>query len=301
MDQGIFQGMPPSEMTTPSRQAGDDDPTGDGLRWGCCGSMIAPAADPVGIGIIETLAEIGYDYIELSLADLAALPEAAFEALAGRVARSGLPCEACNNFFPPRVRLTGAQASLPAALEYARAALERAARLGVRTIVFGSAGAKNVPEGFPREAAWDQLVELLGRLGPLAAGLGMTIAIEPLSRGEANIVNRAAEGLRLASEVGHPGVQLLIDYYHLTLEGEDPSVILQAGPALRHLHFAQAAGRSFPTAGDAASDRFFSLLHQVRYCGRCSIEAFTADFPADARRALRVMRDTVKRAASWLA
>ena len=37
------------------------------------------------------------------------------------VERSGLRCEACNNFFPPQVRLTGPAADLPAALEYAEA------------------------------------------------------------------------------------------------------------------------------------------------------------------------------------
>jgi len=36
-------------------------------RFGCCGSMIAPASDPVGLAIVEDLAAFGYDYIELSL------------------------------------------------------------------------------------------------------------------------------------------------------------------------------------------------------------------------------------------
>ena len=93
------------------------------LRLGCCGSMISPATDPVGVEIIEALAQFGFDYIELSLSDLAALPPPAFTRLKQRIERSGIPCEACNNFFPPRVRLTGSEARLPAALDYAQAAM----------------------------------------------------------------------------------------------------------------------------------------------------------------------------------
>jgi len=52
------------------------------------------------VEIVEALAEIGYDYIELSLSDLTALPEPAFASLVERVNRSGIRCEACNNFFP---------------------------------------------------------------------------------------------------------------------------------------------------------------------------------------------------------
>jgi sugar phosphate isomerase/epimerase len=91
-----------------------------GEIMGCCGSMISPSTDPIGIEIVETMAEIGFDYTELSLSDIAALPEGAFADLARRVERSRIQCEACNNFFPRTIRLTGAEAHLHVALDYAR-------------------------------------------------------------------------------------------------------------------------------------------------------------------------------------
>ncbi len=123
--------------------------------------MIDPVRDPIGSAIVERLADLGFDYIELSLADLAALPEGEFARIVSRVGRSGIGCEACNNFFPPRIRLTGPEARLGEALAYAGKAIERAARLGASIIVFGSSGAKNVPAGFSKEEAWKQIVELL--------------------------------------------------------------------------------------------------------------------------------------------
>lgn len=262
----------------------------NGIRFGCCGSMISPATDPVGVEIVDSLARFGFDYIELSLSDLMTLPEAAFAGLKRRIEHSGIRCEACNNFFPPRVRLTGGEARLSAALDYARQAIERAAALGAQIIVFGSSGAKNVPPSFPKDAAWKQLVTLLQALGPLAEPHKITIAIEHLNRQESNIVNLAAEGLLLAHEVNHPNVQLLIDYYHLMMEREESSVILEAGAAVRHVHFARAVGRSFPTEAAPDFGRFFERLRQARYHGRCSVEAYTRDFAADAPRAIQLLR-----------
>lgn len=260
------------------------------MRYGCCGSMVAQEPDGTGVEIVEQLAEIGYDYIELSLAHLMALPEAEFQALAGRVRRSGIPCEACNNFFPPRVRLTGSQVDWTQVKAYTAAAIERAASLGVRVIVFGSSGAKNVPEGFPKDRAWEQIVDVLRMAGPLAGEHGITIAIEPLNRRESNIVNTVAEGLTLARQASSPHVRLLVDYYHLALEGEDPAIVAAARDQVAHVHFARVEGRSFPTTIEASYEPFFANLRSIGYEARVSVEAYSQDFRSDAVQALAVLR-----------
>jgi sugar phosphate isomerase/epimerase len=257
--------------------------------------MIAAAHDPIGIESVETAAALGFDYVELSLADMAALDAASFERLAARVSASGLRCEACNNFFPPRVRLTGETADPDTALAYAAAALERAARLGVEVVVLGSSGAKNVPPGFPLRAARAQLRALLQGLGPLAASHGITIVLEPISRPEANFINRAAEALALVMEVGHAHIRLLIDYYHLAKEGEQPEIIRTAGSAVRHLHFASPGARAFPTLWEAPYGAFFQAIADIGYDARLSIEAFTSDFAAEAPPALALLRAAISR------
>lgn len=264
------------------------------MRVGCCASMIAPQRDPVGIESVETMAALGFDYIELSLAHLARASEDTFKEMAARVARSGLRCEACNNFFPPDVRLTGPHASLDVALSYAALAMGRAERLGVEIIVLGSSGAKNVPEGFPPEDAREQLLALLRRLGPLAEHHRITITVEPISRPEANFIIRTGEGLDLVRAVDHPRVRLLVDYFHMAGEAEDLTVIREAGDLIRHAHFARPENRVFPTEWEERYDGFFHALGDIGYPGRLSIEAFTADFQADGSKALK----RVRRAAS---
>ena len=84
----------------------------------------------------------------------------AFSSLKMKVEFMGLKCEACNNFFPANIRLTGDAADYSKIEEYLDKALGRAADLGVKVIVFGSPMSKNIPEGFPMDKAWSQLVEL---------------------------------------------------------------------------------------------------------------------------------------------
>ena len=260
------------------------------LRFGCCGSMIAPATDPIGLAIVEDLAAFGYDYIELSLRDLAVLPEPALVALTSRLRRSGLACEVCNNFFPPEIRLTGPAVDLPAALRYAEHALATAARVGAFVVIFGSSGARNVPAGFALGAAWGQLRTLLTALAPLADDHGITLAIEHLNRSESNIINTVPEGWRMAQEVAHPRVRLLIDAYHLLLENEPLAILAQVASAVSHVHVAQGIDRRFPAGSDAALSAFFAALHATGYAQRCSVEAYSRDFTTDARGALAVCR-----------
>lgn len=260
------------------------------LRFGCCGSMIAPASDPVGIAIVQDLAAFGYDYIELSLRDLDALPSPTLTAHFARLERSGLACEVCNNFFPPEIPLTGPAADLPAALRYAEHALATAARVGASVVIFGSSGARNVPAGFPFDQAWVQLRTLLTTLAPIAARHRITIAIEHLNRGESNILNTVAETSRLAQEVAHPHVRLLIDAYHLLVENESLTILAQVAPAIAHVHVAQGTDRLFPTGRDTALADFFSALRATGYTQRCSVEAYPHDFITDAPRALSTCR-----------
>lgn len=262
------------------------------MRIGCCVNMVAAEPDGIGIERIETLALSGYDYVELPLAQMMALKSAAFDELVRYVESSGVPCEACNNFIPASHPITGSKVDKVKLAEYIDAALERADQLHAKSIVFGSSGAKNVPQGFSMEKAWEQIVETLRLVADKIGERDIAIAIEPLCRLESNIVITAQEGLRLAQQVKSERIRLLIDYYHLTVEKEDQTIIEKAKDYLQHMHVANPTGRIFPQAGDGVDYReFISNLKKAGYDSRISIEAFTDDFAAHAPMALKVVRD----------
>ncbi len=264
------------------------------MRIGYCTNLINTQADGTGSQFIKKGKEIGFDYVELPLAQMVALNDADYHSLKEKLSACGLKCEACNNFFPPGIRLTGNDVDDGKIEDYLTKALRRAAELGVKVIVFGSPMSKNIPEGFPRDKAWSQLVELLRFIDPLAKEKAIAIAIEPISKGESNFINTAAEGLKLARDADRDNIRLLIDYYHMALENENPEIILEAAPYLKHLHFADPEGRAYPREVKDEYVTFINLLKQTRYEGRMSIEALSKNFDHDAGHSVEIMRHLFK-------
>lgn len=245
--------------------------------------MVASCLDATGAEKIRKLSEFGYDYVELPLAEMTALDAATLQKIRSDLTATGLRCEACNNFFPKTMRLTGQDADHTRALEYARGALQLAAGLGAETVVFGSGGAKNVPDGFSMEKGYEQVVVLLRAIVPAARDNGITIAIEPLRKAECNLINTYAEGAKLAKDVGEQSVRCLVDFYHLTEEQEPVDDIVRDGAYLSHVHLANPKGRIYPAQIDeAAYLPFIAALRSVGYSGRISCEAYAESFEREA-------------------
>ena len=260
------------------------------MRIGYCTNLIATQIDGTGSEWIEKGKENGFDYVELPLAQMVDLNDKEFLSLKEKVDSSGLKCEACNNFFPASIRLTGNDVDYGKTEAYLDKALGRAAQLGVKVIVLGSPKSRNVPEGYPMDKAWSQLVELLKTMDPLVRTRGITVVIEPLNKGESNIINTAAEGLQLAKAADRENIKLLIDYYHLVMERENPEIILDAGSYIKHIHFANPAGRVYPAEKVDGYVRFVDLLKRIGYEERISIEAYSKDFCHDAKRSVKILR-----------
>lgn len=254
------------------------------MRFGCCLNMVATGPDKTGFEHLGTLKESGFDYVELPLAEMMALSDETYAQLRQALRQYDVPCEVCNNFFPTTMRLTGPDADPSAAMDYVHKALRRAGELGVEYVVFGSGKAKNVPEGFSRERAYEQVTQLLQDISPVAGTHGISIAIEPLRKAECNLINTFEEGCRLARDVSRPNIRVLVDFYHLTVEAEPPARVRELGREyLGHVHFANPTGRVYPLREDEADYLpFMRALHAAGYDGRISCEAYTDDFQVSA-------------------
>ncbi|HVI42057.1 MAG TPA: sugar phosphate isomerase/epimerase family protein, partial [Anaerovoracaceae bacterium] len=222
------------------------------MKYGCCLNMLSRIPGGTGIEYLEIFRDCGYDYVELPLAEIMSLPKEEYDRLASRLYEAGIPCESCNNFFPPAMRLTGPTVDFGAVGDYVDRAVAAAGTLGARNIVFGSGGAKRVPEGFPKPEAYEQIVRLLRYAGTVASQHGITISIEPLRQAECNIINTFEEGVMLARDVGGTQVRVLADIYHLSEEREPASHIEEYGAYLSHIHFANPEGRVFPIMEDGS-------------------------------------------------
>jgi D-psicose/D-tagatose/L-ribulose 3-epimerase len=246
----------------------------------------------VGLKGLALAKSVGFDYVELGTTEIAALSDADFEAALAQVKAAGIPTPNANLFLPGTLKLTGPQpASVEEQMAYVKKAFDRLHRLGVEILCFGSGGARRVPDGFPKDQAFKQLVDFGKRIAPEAKAKGITVVIEPLRRQETNIINTAGEGLELVKAIDHPNFQLLIDFYHLASEQEDPQIVVRGKDHLRHLHTANPNGRVFPlewTEFDYAP--FFAKLREIGYTGRISVEASSPDIPAQAPRSIALLR-----------
>ncbi len=265
--------------------------------------LAAPAGGqlpPVEIGYCARIADLpavkaaGFAYAELRVSEVAALSEAEFDALAQRLKDLSIAVPVANVFLPGDLKLTGPDADEARQTSYVKKALERAAKLGITTVVFGSGAARSHPAGFPRAEAWRQLVGFGKRLGPEARVRGITIAVEPLRRQESNLVNSVAEGLELVQAVSDANFQLMVDFYHLAEEKEDPSILLKAKPHIRHLHMANPVKRVFPLRWEEFEYApFFRTLLGLGQHWRMSVEASTTDFAKEAPQAIAFLREAL--------
>ncbi|HUI42962.1 MAG TPA: sugar phosphate isomerase/epimerase family protein [Terriglobia bacterium] len=232
----------------------------------------------------------GFDYLEPSAAGIAAMSEADFAAFKARVLASRLRCRSFNSFIRT-LRVVGDEARPQALRDYLGLCLPRCRELGGEIVVWGSAGSRNVPAGFPRDRAWAQILDFLRMAGDAARARRLVIAIEPLRRQESNIINTAAEALRLVREVHHPNVRMIVDYYHLRAENEDPEILWTARREIVHFHFANPQGRRWPRspAEDPEYGRFFALVRRIKFRGGISIEA-NGTFEGDAAASLEFFR-----------
>jgi sugar phosphate isomerase/epimerase len=145
----------------------------------------------------DSAVRYGFDYYELEVAEIAQMDDEQFAALKERVLASPIRCRAFRSFIR-RLQVVGENASAheDELKDYLEQNLDRCRQLGGRIVVWGSAGSRNVPGGFERDKAWQQIQSFLHVAGDIAQQNNLIIAIEPLRKQESNIINTAEQALR---------------------------------------------------------------------------------------------------------
>ena len=230
----------------------------------------------------------GFDFVEPTVRSLSPL-DPDFDMIRTPFDSAPLPTPVFNVFVPTEIPLTGPEVDWERVENYLEPAIGRVAALGGEAIVFGSGGARRVPDGFPQEEANKQLVRFLRLAGGTAERNDITIVIEPLNSRESNIVNSVVEGMELAQAADHPRVRLLADLYHMMEDDEPLENVTTCAAWLDHVHVADTT-RGAPGEGDYPYGEFFRRLHEGGYNGRISIECRWDDLATQADPAVRFLR-----------
>jgi len=204
---------------------------------------------------------------------------------------AGISVDAFNLLVPASLKVTGPDRNAGALVEYMKVACSRAAELGGKVLIFGSAGARQAPVGYDIEIAAQEIVDFLKSVADIVKNSGLELVIEPLEKAACNIVNSVNEGVEIVKRVGRADViNVLSDLYHVTQDGQSFTETANAGPLLRHVHVACGADRHPPAWQDSGElISYFLALTTAGYDERVSIEAHWEEFEPAAAEALEVL------------
>ena len=249
-----------------------------------------------GFNNIAVAAECGYDYIETNFRNLAESSEDEYEKFSAELKNNNIVCEAANCFLPGNMKVTGKNVDYDAIKKYLSKGFKRASEVGIKIVVFGSGGARSIPEYYSyKDAIKDIITFVKEYAAPMAAEYCIDIVFEPLCKPESNIINTIKEGAMLASAIDLPNVGMLGDLYHMYVEGDTYDDVRELKGIFRHAHMSNPASdnddkkRIYMKESDTFDYKgFFDALRYID-CERVSIEASTDNFEADAREAIKVM------------
>lgn len=185
---------------------------------------------------------LGYDYVELSGRNVAAMTDPDFRALRRAVQRGATPCYGLNAYCPPEVKICGPGFSLDAARAYAQRLSERAHALGVTVVGVGSPFSRNLPEGFDRGLAFSQAAAFFDATARAFAPAGITVCIEALGPCYCNFINHMHEAQRLMRATDAGNAKLVIDFYNMEHSGEADMPLSPFEGDIAHAHISDDAG-----------------------------------------------------------
>jgi D-psicose/D-tagatose/L-ribulose 3-epimerase len=237
--------------------------------------------------ILRTVADLGFDGVEISLLGMTDEKAAA---LAGLIRDHGLAVT-CSDGLSRDADITSEDADVRAAgLAHLRWAIRTVAALGGS----GLAGVVYAPWGVfdpARKARRRALsAEMLAQVDGDLRDHGVRLGIEAINRFETDLVNTAQEAVTLAQATGSDRIGVLLDSFHLNIEEKDViAAIALAGDRLFHFHVSDN-DRGVPGSGHVPWDGVREGLRAARYDGWIVAEMFVkAGTPAGAD--LNIWRD----------
>ncbi|MBQ3006658.1 MAG: sugar phosphate isomerase/epimerase [Clostridia bacterium] len=242
---------------------------------------------------MKFIKSLGYDYAESHCQEIAQKSKEYLDEMKA----TGLPVIAANCFIG--MKIVGKDKDEEKIKEYLEILFGKASYLGLKYLVFGSGGARRIPDDMSLEEGRAEIIYFLEKLvAPLAEKYKITVAIEPLRPEECNAINTVSDGVKIAKEVNSPYVKVLADVAHMYVQNEAAESLLDYKGWIVHAHTSNPdpgpeydCKRLFPCKDDNFSQSSFVDSLKAIGVEHCSIEANVIDFETDARNAYEVLKE----------
>lgn len=242
-----------------------------------CSSVFAQKQPEIGIAQSldndSLLYASGYRYIVENVQNLLSpikVSDEQFQKNLNRIKQSKVKIYAVNVFIPGEFKLVGPDVDEAKILLYCERVFQRCQAADVKMIVWGSGGARRIPDGFDRTKAKEQFIVIARKVAAMAARFNIMLALENLNSTETNFINTVEEALAIVKSVDHSNFKLCADIYHMLRENEGPAIIEQSKKHLIHCDIAEKNNRNAPTSEDFTP--YLKALKKIRYSGKIIIE-----------------------------
>jgi hydroxypyruvate isomerase len=125
-------------------------------------------------------------------------------------------------------------------------------------------------------------VENLALAARAARGIGGTVLVEPVSGAPAYPLLTADDALAVIERTGEENIGLLVDLYHLAVNGDDVDAVIDAHAyRIAHVQVADAPGRNEPGTGSLPLLAHLARLESHGYAGWVGLEYKPSGASAD--------------------
>jgi hydroxypyruvate isomerase len=129
----------------------------------------------------------------------------------------------------------------------------------------------NRVEGVRPEEQDELGAENLAIAARAAKRIGGTVLVEPVSGAPRYPLLTAADALAAIDRAGEDNLRLLLDVYHLSVNGDDVDAAIEGG-RFGHVQVADAPGRHQPGTGELPIARWLDKIAATGYDGRTALE-----------------------------
>ncbi len=222
---------------------------------------------------VERAAALGYDYVVVPIRNHENIDP---QAIAHIFAESGIKPITTSPLQPENDISSTDKAIWQRGVDRHKAALDLAAEMGADRMggilysAFGKATRGANADNFKAAA------EGLALVAEKASGMGMLLTLEVVNRYETNLINTAADAIRLIEAIGADNVKVHLDTFHMNIEEDDMMEALEL--ALPHLGYFEIDqnNRGLLSRGAIDFSPLLQRLKEAEYAGLIGVEAFSS-------------------------
>ncbi|MDQ8185164.1 sugar phosphate isomerase/epimerase family protein [Pelagicoccus sp. SDUM812002] len=247
------------------------------MKFGASTWLWTSPFDGSDVSLLHKIAEQGFDCVEIPVEDPDAMDA---QSIATALKVTGLEAIVCAAVVGDRDLSSAEPRKVQAAEAYLEACIKLAVTWGSSLVVgplYAPVAKQRLPTEAERQEEWSRSATGLRRMASVAQGSGVRLGIEPLNRFESDMVNTAADALRMLDEIDHPAIGLSLDSFHMNIEEVDfCKAIERAGKRLLHLQVSDSH-RGVPGEGNSDWTGLREGLRRIGYEAAVSIESFSPD------------------------